>query len=249
MDFGVVVPCYRESSRPAFRERLVLLSQMVKEQFRGRDVKVMLVFDGEDKVGFDMYREFIRINKPYGEWRWIHRAANKGKGFSIMEGIKYLPADYVLFTDADFPVDFGVVGQWLNILDTGVEIDGFFAQREFFEYGRSLVRRLGGSLAQWSERVHFGIVCSDTQCGFKMVRRDAFLKYCSGITCTRWLFDVELVKLMEQSKRIYYAYVNYSSHDDNSSLRPVLHLPSILAEWGFLLWKYSIRPHIAKAGV
>lgn len=234
----MVVPCYKESTRGSFSKRLFSLNAQLETVFAPHDVSVIFVFDGRDFSAESTFYEFTRSFPSYGDWSSIVRPHNRGKGYSIIEGVKALECDYVLYTDADLPVDFEVARPWIEECEQNLGVVAYLGVRGVDYVHKDGLRSLGSKIAKWSERKQFGIDCPDTQCGFKMIHRPEFLVAAKSIMSTRWLFDVELIHLLETMGCVQWEKVEYKSEDTNSTLHPIVHLPGILAEWSLLFMRY-----------
>src|ERR1700736_629719 len=92
--YSIVIPAYNESARiPA-----TLRSVVDCIRARGWDAEVVVVNDGSHDNTAAVVREFA-LNAP--EIRLLENPTNRGKGYSVRNGILHAVGDIIMFTDAD----------------------------------------------------------------------------------------------------------------------------------------------------
>src|SRR6266498_3195984 len=160
--YSIVIPAYNEASRlGSSLERI--LKYVMSQQW---DAEVMVVNDGSRDRTADLVREYAQ---RFTFLRLIENPGNRGKGYSVRNGMLNAHGDVLLFSDADLssPIseapklftaiengaDLAIGSRWLN---TGVQ-----TQRQ------SLLRQLFGRIYNLLLRVILGLDYRDTQCGFK----------------------------------------------------------------------------------
>ena len=94
MTYSVIIPAYNESNRirPTLDEILHYIEQ------RNWDAEILVVDDGSRDDTAAVIREYGR-NHP--QVRLVQNPGNRGKGFSVRNGMLQARGDICLFTDAD----------------------------------------------------------------------------------------------------------------------------------------------------
>jgi dolichyl-phosphate beta-glucosyltransferase len=190
---SVVVPAYNEAERlPRTLRRLH--DYLSASAF---SYEIIVVLDGPT----DKTRNVLQpIFGEIARLRVIDRETNRGKGFTVKEGILSATGEIRLFTDADNSTDIAHLEQMLPLFEQGCDLviasrnpkdaDGAkqivaqpFYRLFLSRFGNVLVRRL----------ILKGIW--DTHCGFKAFRPDAARKIFGLSEIDGWGFDIEVLAL------------------------------------------------------
>lgn len=181
MSLSLVIPCYNEASRGDFAARVGEVLSLGYE--------AVFVDDGStDDTPLILSRAGACV---------VRNMENRGKGYSLREGFRRACGDWVLMMDADLSVPLGYVGEFLSRMSDGKCL---LASRDIegaVRSGQGVVRQFIGRACRElvGRTLHLGV--SDTQCGFKMLPRDAFLRVAEYMQCDRWMFDVELLAYLK----------------------------------------------------
>ena len=119
---------------------------------------------------------------------------NYGKGYAVGYGMRHADAEYILFCDADNATPFEQIERfWPAIEHADVAIGSRYVPGSEIILRQPLARRLaarvGNALVRSMRLTRF----KDTQCGFKMFRRDAARAIFARQTIRRWGFDIEIL--------------------------------------------------------
>jgi glycosyltransferase involved in cell wall biosynthesis len=188
MKLTIVVPAYNEEARigrmleaylPFFTER------------HGSDAEIVVVVNGSH----DRTAEVVqRFGARYPMLRCIVETRNVGKGGALIEGFQAARGDLIGFVDADGatpPAAFQDLVE--HIGDAAAIIASRWTHGAQVSPRQPLSRRVASRLFNWQVRLFFGLKLTDTQCGAKLMRRDALLPLLPHFGITRWAFDVDLL--------------------------------------------------------
>jgi dolichyl-phosphate beta-glucosyltransferase len=194
VSLSLILPAYNEAQRlPPF---LTAVRTYLTEQF-GAEYEVIVVDDGSTDGLTSILDE---TGRDWPQLRALCHPENQGKGAAVRTGVLTARGQWLLFADADgatpieeeqrlrAPIEAGADVAIGSRLLTSSEVS---RERTWF---RGFVGRVFARLARWTLRVQ---VC-DSQCGFKMFRRDAGRHLFSLIEETGYLFDLELLILAER---------------------------------------------------
>jgi glycosyltransferase involved in cell wall biosynthesis len=124
----------------------------------------------------------------------VQNPGNRGKGFAIRHGMLQAKGDWILFSDADlsapideFPKLFGAAQE----TGAAIAIGSRALDRSLIGVHQSQWREMSGILFNRIMRLITGLPFSDTQCGFKLFRRDAALRVFPLQRLDGFSFDVE----------------------------------------------------------
>ncbi|MCL1465268.1 glycosyltransferase [Argonema galeatum] len=135
--------------------------------------------------------------------RYIRSSVNTGKGGALRRGLQVSSGKYVLFTDADIPVELDAIYKVIELLKKG-EFDIVIGNRYLPDSeiigSSSFMRRFLSKVFNIVVRIMVLPQYSDTQCclkGFSLEALKAILPFCS---VNSYAVDVELLKIAELQK-------------------------------------------------
>ena len=159
--------------------------------------EILVVLDGPTDSTRDVLRS---LSAEIHHVRIIDRPVNRGKGFTVREGMLEARGRIRLFTDADNSTDIAHFDQMKTLFDEGCDLviasrnpkDVAGARQTVSQpwYKRS-IGKLGNLLVQ---RVAVPGIW-DTQCGFKAFRAEAAVRIFSQSVIEGWGFDIEVLAL------------------------------------------------------
>ena len=162
------MPAYNEAARLPLT--LPKLAQFCE---RHGSVELLVVDDGSRDSTAALIQEFA-ARYPYA--RLLQNPGNRGKGYSVRHGMQEAQGDWILSTDADLSSPLEEVAKLLD----AVEREQAAAAIGSRALDRSLVGVHQAALREWSGRTFnvimraaTGLPFRDTQCGFKLFRKDA----------------------------------------------------------------------------
>ena len=194
MTYSFVIPAYNESSR--IRPTLDALLRYTQEQ--SWDVEILVVNDGSTDDTAQDVREY---GKQHPQILLVENPGNRGKGYSVRNGMLHARGDVCLFTDADLsspmteaPKLFAAIAQGADIA-----IGSRWLRTELQTERQPLYRQAFGRIFNLALRIILGLRFADTQCGFKAFRRDAAQQIFPLQKIERWGFDPEILFLARRA--------------------------------------------------
>ena len=188
LQYSIIIPAYNEQARIAATLDGVL--ECVAR--RNWTVEVLVVNDGSSDGTAQMVRQIAAANPSV---RLIENARNRGKGYSVRNGMLQARAPIVMFTDADLSSPMEEAELLFAALAAGadVAIGSRWLERSRQTIQQPLYRRFFGRCFNGCTRLVMGLPFADTQCGFKAFRREAALAVFTRQTIERWGFDPEIL--------------------------------------------------------
>ncbi|MCD6094381.1 glycosyltransferase family 2 protein [bacterium] len=191
MKLSVIIPAYNEE------KRLPKTLKAVDEYLRNQnyDYEIIVVNDGSKDDTALVVKDF----KPQiVNLRLIDRKENKGKGYTVKEGMLNAKGDYRLFMDADNSTTIDQIEKMWPWFERGYDI--VIGSRDIkgavLDPPQPLYRRLVGKIF----RLARDIICDiwgiyDTQCGFKCFKKEVVETIFPKLRIERFAFDVEILLL------------------------------------------------------
>ena len=147
---------------------------------------------------------------------------NRGKGAALRSGARAATGEVVAFLDADSAVPPEALRRGCELIADGADMvigTRVTPAGDDMRASQPLLRRLLGRVFVRAQRAIVGVPYTDTQCPFKMLRREAAVRILDACTVDRWTFDVELIALaLRQRLRIVEMPVTWA-HMEGSTLR------------------------------
>jgi glycosyltransferase involved in cell wall biosynthesis len=125
----------------------------------------------------------------------VQNPGNRGKGYSVRNGLLQAAGEIVMFTDADLSAPMEEAQRLLAALDAGVDvaIGSRWMDRTRQTIHQPLYRQFFGRCFNWITRTVMGLPFKDTQCGFKAFKRPAAQIIFRLQRIERWGFDPEIL--------------------------------------------------------
>ncbi len=185
---SIVIPAYNESARI----ELTLDRVMSCVEKQGWDAEVLVVDDGStDSTAEIIHRWMTR----YPRLHLVKNEGNRGKGYSVRNGLLQASGEVVMFTDADLSAPMEEAELLLAAIADGadVAIGSRWMDRTRQTIHQPLYRRFFGRCFNWVTRTVMGLPFKDTQCGFKAFKRPAAQIIFRLQRIERWGFDPEIL--------------------------------------------------------
>ena len=153
--------------------------------------EVLVVDDGSRDGTAALVEEWTKRD---GRVRLLRNPGNRGKGYSVKHGMLEAQGEWVLFSDADLSAPIEELGPlWAAVRREGavIAIGSRALNRGLIGVHQSKFRETAGRFFNLVMRLVCGLPFWDTQCGFKLFRRDAAQEVFSRLQLERFGFDVE----------------------------------------------------------
>jgi dolichyl-phosphate beta-glucosyltransferase len=187
-NYSVIIPAYNEDARLAATLEKVL-AYMAK---RGWSAEVIVVNDGSRDNTAEIVRGFAERNPRL---QLLENPGNRGKGYSVRNGMLHAQGEILLFSDADLSSPIEEADKLFAAIREGadVAIGSRWLRSDLQTQRQPLYRQLFGRVFNLMLRVTLGLNFKDTQCGFKAFTRRAASTIFPLQTIERWGFDPELL--------------------------------------------------------
>lgn len=187
VEISVIIPAYNEARRlPAY---LHTVRAYLEAHYPCRH-EVVVVDDGSEDGTAACVTPLARDG---GAVRLVRLERNMGKGLALCAGVAEARGDYILITDADGATPIAEEARLRAALAGGADVavgcrdaDARLVRRHW------LRRRLGAAFA-WAAARAVRLPVRDTQCGFKMFRREVGRRLFSLSQEPGYLIDVEIL--------------------------------------------------------
>ncbi len=194
---SIVIPAYNEERRlPATLETVRRYLETKSLDF----VEIVVVDDGSRDGTAALVEKAAAADARI---RLVKNPGNRGKGYAVRHGMQEARGEWILFSDADLSAPI----EELDQLEAAIEragADGAIGSRAL---DRALVGKHQSAFREFSGRVFnlvmrlvTGLPYRDTQCGFKMFRRDVARELAARQQSDGFGFDVEILYIAKKRR-------------------------------------------------
>ena len=194
ISYSFVIPACNESVR--IRPTLDAILRYLQEH--NWDAEVLVVNDGSSDDTAQIVREY---GKLHPQILLVENPGNRGKGYSVRNGMLHARGHLCLCTDADLSSPITEAPKLFAAIEQGADIaiGSRWLRAELQTERQPLYRQAFGRIFNFVLRVVLGLRFADTQCGFKAFRREAAQRIFPLQKIERWGFDPEILFLARRA--------------------------------------------------
>jgi len=241
LHLSIVIPAYNEENRIG-RTLTETFDYLDKQNYSS---EVIVVNDGSTDHTAETVHNFK--GRAGDRLRLIENPGNRGKGYSVRNGMLQASGEIALFYDADMATPTSEIVKVIEPITRGsydVVFGSRALDRSLIGTHQSLLRETLGRGANLVQFALTGLRFKDTQCGFKAFRREAAQSVFKLQQVEGFGFDPEILFIAKkQGWRLLEISVRWN-HIEGSKLNPMTAYFKALMEvstirWNNLLGKYD----------
>ena len=199
---SIIFPLYNEEQRLKASFNHILNFIKKKPAFK---IEIIFVDDGSNDESCELINKFIKNLRKNNKIKLkiIKSKKNLGKGSALKLGIKKAKYDWILTTDMDMSVSLFQISDWLTKKFINKKHLVYFGSRT---HKKSIVKKnffrgILGDIMRFLVSSILNIKIRDTQCGYKLYKKNVAKIIFSRLRNYGFDHDLELVLLLK-SKRI-----------------------------------------------
>lgn len=189
IELTLIIPCYNEAqiieeSLP----RLEYFLEMVKISY-----EIIIIDDCSKDATVRLIQDMIKdMSKNI---TFIQHSQNKGRGYTVREGISLAKGKYVGFIDIDLEIpEYYILPALMKLREDADVVIGKRLYTVAFSFS-SLLRWITSRGYSFLMRNALKIPFSDTEAGFKFFNRERILPIVKQTENNHWFWDTEIVAL------------------------------------------------------
>jgi len=240
-DLSIIIPAYNEERRLP-RGLTKIRDYLASRGFAGSQAEIIVVDDGSQDHTAAIAQEWSR---DFPSVRLVSNGRNRGKGYSVRQGMLEARGRITLFTDADLSAPIEEADKLLAAIKAGsdVAIGSRAIDRSLIFAHQSRFRELAGMIFNGFVRLFTGLPFQDTQCGFKAFVRERSQIIFEQQRIEGFGFDPEVLFLAKRhGLRTVEIPVRWA-HDPATKVHVVrdsllMFLDLVYIRWNWLLGRY-----------
>jgi dolichyl-phosphate beta-glucosyltransferase len=191
IDISVIIPAFNEAKRlPLFLDRLISYCRLQRDNY-----EIIVVDDGSSD---DTSKCVARYRTKFSHLYIVRIRRNRGKGYAVKRGFLRATGKVCLFLDADGSVSPEEIEKNMHYIEEG-GYDIFIGSRVLKEHGQVLkvkwYRKFVGVVFNFCVQTFLFKNIKDTQCGFKMFKKEVVKPLFSRSYIRGFGFDIEILYL------------------------------------------------------
>jgi dolichyl-phosphate beta-glucosyltransferase len=234
MDLSIIIPAFNEENRI-----LVTVEKTVRFlRERPWRYELIVVDDGSsDHTAEKVQKAYVSCASV----RCIRNPENRGKGYSVRQGVRVAQGGIVGYMDADYKTEISCLDRVVELLETGCDgvIGDRSAEASTIAVPRRGYRQIGSRVFRVLLHRLIGLDhLGDTQCGFKFFKRNIVQALFSRQRVDGYMFDVEILLLAKRCGYSIEAIPVLWQDDPDSRFNPVSGMARNLGELVRIYWGY-----------
>ncbi|MBC5809806.1 MAG: glycosyltransferase [Candidatus Eremiobacteraeota bacterium] len=218
LDLSIVIPAFKEGAKIE-RDVLEAAAFLERQQISG---EIIVVDDGSPD---DTAERAARLRETVPSLRVLTYKRNRGKGHAVRMGVAHAAGRIVMFADAGLCVPFDIARIGISMLEMDMcdIAHGSRRMRGSVVVRQSAYRRIGSKLYKFFIHTFMGIplYISDTQCGFKLYRREVAQRLFGAAFTDGFMFDIEVILRALHAKDRILEFPVLWSNDPDTRYDPV----------------------------
>lgn len=188
MEISIIIPCYNEE------KRIKKTLEKIWEYFKSKEIdfEIIVVDDGSRDKTVEIVEKWKEGKENI---KLIKHPKNKGKGAAVKTGVMNAEGNLILFTDADLSTPIEEYEKLKKFIDSGYDIS--IGSRGLKEskilVPQPFFRRMIGRIFPFLVRLIVIRKFKDTQCGFKLFKKEVAKEIFKNLKTTGFAFDVEIL--------------------------------------------------------
>lgn len=195
MDLSIIIPAYNEEKR--IEKTIQNIVSYLSKKFAD-NYEIIIVDDRSKDKTVEIVKKLSRENEKI---KIMVNEENYGKGYSVKKGMLNAQGKYLLFSDADLSTPIEELDKLLFWIEKGYDIA--IGSRSLKDsqviVHQPFYREMMGKIFNKLVKIWCLSDFVDTQCGFKLFKKEVAKKIFTQTKINRFTFDVEILYLAKRN--------------------------------------------------
>lgn len=217
-EISIIIPAYNEEKKieKDIREVFAFLK---KAKIKG---EIIVSTDGVT----DQTNKIVKkLQEEFKELKLLAEKEKIGKGAAVKKGVKIATGKYIMFADAGLCVPYKYIREGISKIEGGFDIAlaSRASKKSIITKDQPFYRKIGSIIFGFLVRNAIGVPrnIKDTQCGFKIYKKDVAKKLFNDLQTESFMFDIELILRAKKEKYKMSQFPVQWSNDIDTKFNPV----------------------------
>ena len=220
---SIIFPVFNEELR--LKSSFIHIKNFLKKQKKLK-IEIIFVDDGSKDNSCDLINKFIKNFKikKRTKFKVIKSQINLGKGAALKLGVQNAKHDWILTADIDMSVPLFQICKWIEKKLVYKKYAVYFGTRSHKKsvVKRDFLRKILGDIGSVLISIILNIKIKDTQCGYKLYKKNSAKFAFSKLKNYGWVHDIELIMLLKSKNILIKELPVTWIHKDNSKVNVIL---------------------------
>jgi len=217
-EISIIIPAYNEEKKIEKDIREVI-GFLRKAKIKG---EIIVSTDGVTDQTNNIVK---KLQKEFKELKLLAEKQKIGKGAAIKKGVKIATGKYIMFADAGLCVPYRFIKDGIDKIEEGYDcaLASRASKKSIITKGQPIYRRIGSMAFGFLVRNAIGVPrnIKDTQCGFKIYKKDVAKKLFNDLRTESFMFDIELILKAKKEKYKMTQFPVRWSNDADTKFNPI----------------------------
>lgn len=193
---SIIIPAYNEEKRILPSLEKIYNFILSNKQFT--PCEIIIVNDGSTDTTEKIVNSFINSHEDKNIFLKIINQPNTGKGGAVKKGVLNSLGEFILFSDADLSTPIEELNMFFKYInDYDVVIANRADPKSNIIKRQNIIRETMGKIFNKIIQSILNIKFKDTQCGFKLFKKDAAYFLFNKMKINGFAFDAEIIFLCQ----------------------------------------------------
>lgn len=217
-EISIIIPAYNEEKKIEKDIREVILF-LKKANLKG---EIIVSTDGVTDQTNNIVK---KLQKEFKELKLLAEKEKIGKGAAIKKGVRIAEGKYIMFADAGLCVPYKYIKEGINKIEEGFDIAlaSRASKKSIITKAQPIYRKIGSIAFGFLVRNIIGVPknVKDTQCGFKIYKKEVAKKLFNDLRIECFMFDIELILRAKKEKYKMTQFPVQWSNDIDTKFNPI----------------------------
>ncbi len=217
-EISLIIPAYNEEKK---------IEKDIREAFdyfNKAKIKAEVIVSSDGVT--DKTNSIIKkLQNEFNELKLLAEKEKIGKGAAIQKGVKIATGKYIMFADAGLCVPFKFIKDGMQKLEEGYDcaLASRASKKSMITKAQPIYRKIGSIAFGFLVRNVLGVPrnIKDTQCGFKIYKKDVAKKLFNNLQTESFMFDIELILRAKKEKYKMTQFPVRWSNDMDTKFNPL----------------------------
>lgn len=217
-EISIIIPAYNEEKKIE-KDISKIIFFLKKAKMNG---EIIVSTDGVTDQTNNIVK---KLQEEFKELKLLAEKEKIGKGAAIKKGVKIATGKYIMFADAGLCVPYKFIKDGIDKINEGFDaaLASRASKKSIITKNQPAYRKIGSIAFGFLVRNVIGVPrnIKDTQCGFKIYKKNVAKKLFNDLRTEGFMFDIELILRAKKEKYKMAQFPVRWSNDTDTKFNPI----------------------------